>query len=80
MQPARYNEVANTVMRMLATASTELARIKASLEPRLEDLGRAFHRVRRRSVKELLLGVEEREEVLAADAVRRMAVVGVIPV
>jgi hypothetical protein len=28
---------------MLATASTELARIKASLKPRLEDLGRAFH-------------------------------------
>jgi hypothetical protein len=29
VQPARYNEVASTVMRMLATASTELARIKA---------------------------------------------------
>jgi hypothetical protein len=27
---ARYNEVASTVMRMLATASTELARINAS--------------------------------------------------
>jgi hypothetical protein len=27
---ARYNEVASTVMRMLASASTELARIKAS--------------------------------------------------
>ena len=43
MQPARYNEVASPVARMLATASTELARIKASLKPRLEDLGRAFH-------------------------------------
>jgi hypothetical protein len=30
VQPARYNEVASTVMRMLATASAELARIKAS--------------------------------------------------
>jgi hypothetical protein len=27
---ARYNEIASTVMRMLASASTELARIKAS--------------------------------------------------
>jgi hypothetical protein len=34
-------------------------------EPRLEDLGREFHRVRPRSVKELLFRVEEREEVLA---------------